>query len=194
MWDDHAVNLFALVGVGVVLGAATSGVAMALVEQRDEAALTAAVLTEDVTARQCATAVPTSAMESLGIVAEPVLTGRNECEVSLGSRDILISRRPLLTGGKAADLPVAARQSFEVACGLLADDSANVERSPEWLPTSPPGTCVRTPVAGQGISQVVVLTAEHHVVEIRVLQLDLTSVDRLHDGLASLVAAAEVVW
>src|SRR5690606_27837548 len=111
-------------------------------------------------------AVPAAAMESLGIVAEPMLTRRNECEVGLGSRDILVSRRPLLTGGRAADLPVAARQGFEIACGLLADDSSDVERSPQWLrPLTK--TCARTPVAGQGISQVVVLTADHHVVEIR---------------------------
>ncbi|MFA6300469.1 MAG: hypothetical protein WCS84_07355 [Nocardioides sp.] len=186
-------NLFALAGVGVVLGAATSGVAMTLVEQRDEAALSAAVLTEDVSARQCATAVPDDAMETLGIVAQPLLTGRNECEVRLGSRDILVSRRPLLTGGKAADLPVAARQSFEIACGLLADDSSSVERSPKWLPRST-RTCARTPAAGQGISEVAVLTAENNLVEIRVLQLDLTDIDTLHEGLAGLVTAAEVVW
>ncbi|MDO9497195.1 MAG: hypothetical protein Q7J48_15925 [Nocardioides sp.] len=186
-------NLFALAGVGVVLGAATSGVVMTLVEQRDEDALSAAVLTEDVSARQCATAVPHDAMETLGIVAQPLLTGRNECEVRLGSRDILVSRRPLLTGGKAADLPVAARQSFEVACGLLADDSSSVERSPKWLPRST-RTCARTPAAGQGISEVVVLTAENNLVEIRVLQLDLTNIDTLHEGLAGLVTAAEVVW
>lgn len=193
MWDDLAVNLFARVGVGVALGAVASGVVVAVVEQRDEAALSAAVLTEDVTARQCATAVPPTAMESLDIVAEPVLTGRNECEVRLGSRDILVSRRPLLTGGKAADLPVAARQAFEIACGLLADGDSDVERSPEWLrPLT--RTCARTPAAGQGISQVVVLTAAHHVVEIRVLQLDLTDLDRLHEGLSELATAAEVVW
>ena len=186
-------NLFALVGAGVAMGAVTSGLAMTLLEQRDEAALSAAVLTEDVTARQCETAVPDEPMETLGILAEPVLTGRNECEVRLGSRDILVSRRPLLTGGSAADLPVAARQGFEIACGLLADDNANVERSPAWLPATV-RTCARTPVAGQGISQVVVLTSEHHVVEIRVLQLDLTSVERLHAGLSGLVASAEVVW
>ena len=40
----------------------------------------------------------------------------------------------------------------------------------------------------------VVLTDEHHVVEIRVLQLDLTDLDRLHDGLSALAGAAEVVW
>lgn len=186
-------NLFALAGVGVVLGAATSGVAMTLVEQRDEAALTSAVLTEDVSGRQCVTAVPTEAMETLGIVAEPLLTGRNECEVRLGSRDILVSRRPLLTGGKAADLPVAAGQGFEIACGLLADGTTSVERSPEWLPRAT-HTCARTPVGGKGISEVVVLTAEDNLVEIRVLQLDLGSLDRLHEGLSGLVAASEVVW
>lgn len=186
-------NLFALLGAGVVLGAATSGVAMTLVSQRDDAGLTSAVLTEDINARQCVTAVPPEAMETLGILAQPNLTGRNECEVRLGSRDILVSRRPLLSGGSAADLPVAARQSFEIACGLLADDDAVVERSPTWLGRTDM-SCARTPNNGKGISEVVILTDEGSLVEIRVLQLDMPSLERLHDGLSGLASASEVVW
>ncbi|WP_309649859.1 hypothetical protein [Nocardioides sp.] len=186
-------NLFAVATVGVVLGAAASGVAMALVEQRADTTTGTAVLSEDMSARQCALAVPPEAMQTLGILAQPGLTGRNECEVALGSRDILVSRRPLLSGGSAADLPVAARQAFEIACGLLADDTSDVERAPAWL-GSAADTCARTPVDGKGISEVVLLTDAHSLVEIRVLQLDLPDLAPLHEGLAGLVAAAEVVW
>ena len=193
MWEAEGVNLFALLGVGVVLGAATSGVAMALLEPTDDVAGSTAVLSEDVTARQCVTAVPPEAMQTLGVLAQPVLTGRNECEVRLGSRDILVSRRPLLSGGSAADLPVAARQAFEVACGQLADDQSDVERNPAWL-TGSPQSCARTPLNAQGLSEVVLLTRSDNVVEIRVLQLDMASLDQLHEGLAGLAAASEVVW
>lgn len=186
-------NLFALVGAGVVLGAATSGVAIALVEPRDEAVSSIAAMSEDVTSRQCITAVPPEAMKTLGVLAPPVLTGRNDCEVQIGSRNILVSRRPLLSGGSAADQPVAARQAFEIACGLLADDESDVERDPDWLPASVP-TCARTPVNSQGLSEVVVLSGRGSVVEIRVLQLDMAGVDQLHEGLSGLVSAAAVVW
>lgn len=195
MWDPGEVNLFALVGVGVVLGAAAAGSALALVERSDDAIATTTVLTEDMSARQCTTAVPPGAMQTLGIVARPGLTGRNECQVSLGSRDLLVSRRPLLSGGSAADLPVAARQAFEIACGLLADGSSDVERSPAWLALGPDSlTCARTPVNGRGISEIFLLTDEHSLVEIRVLQLDLPGAGPLREGLAGLVSAAEVVW
>lgn len=193
MWDPDEVNLFAAATVGVVLGAAASGVAMALVEQRADTTTGTAVLSEDMSARQCVLAVPPEAMQTLGILAQPGLTGRNECEVALGSRDILVSRRPLLSGGSAADLPVAARQAFEIACGLLADDTSDVERAPAWLGRGA-STCARTPADGKGISEVVLLTDAHSLVEIRVLQLDLPDVAPLHEGLAGLVAAAEVVW
>ena len=40
MWDADGVNLFAVAAVGVVLGAAASGVAMALVEERADTTTT----------------------------------------------------------------------------------------------------------------------------------------------------------
>jgi hypothetical protein len=186
------VNLLALVGLGVALGAATSGVAMTLVDGAD-APTSSAVLSGDVTLAECAHAMPAAALDLLRLTGPPVLGAGDSCEAQLGTKELAVSRRALLSGGSAADLPVAALQSFEIACALLVDPDGVIERSPDWLGAQGP-SCTRTAADGRGVSEVVLLTEADSVVEMRLFQTELPSVDVLHRGLASLAASAEDTW
>ena len=186
-----AVNLLALMGAGVVLGAATSGAAMALVQEGDSEVTSRAVLTQEITASQCVTAVPAESRAALGITGDPALTARNTCTVMSGQRELTVSFRSLLSGGSAADLEVAARQAFDLACGFLGEDNAVLESNPDWIPGRT--TCVRTPVGGKGLSELVMLTNDNNIIEMRVFNLDLADVTKLQQGLSGLSAASEVV-
>lgn len=185
-------NVIALLGVGVVAGVATSGLSVALLQARADDPSTAAMLTEDINAQDCIRAVPMESQRLLGFEGIPRLTARNQCEIDAGTRDVALLRRPVLSGGAAADLPIVARQLFEIRCGLLADPASDIVFSPEWLGV--PQSCARIPTSGKGLSEVVLLTEENSLIEIRVFQLDVSSVDDLQQGIDGLARAAEVVW
>lgn len=186
------VNAWGVLGTGAALGVALSLGVFALLGPANEAG-PPAEFTVDVTAQDCIRAMPDEVQQAVAVVGVPRLTARNQCQIAEETgenEDLTIRRSPFTSGGLSSDLAIEARQAFENLCATRADPDSEMLRSPEWLGADRV-SCTRTPESGRGLSNVVVLTEDGSVLEIRLFQLGFDSPEDLQDGLLAVVDAAE---
>lgn len=190
-WYWPGVKTIVTAGIGVVVGALAVTIAFVILgddEVRDRQVTSTALPT-------CTEVIPDSVFDALAWrSAAPATEHVARCEkygddglITVGDRVVVAS---------TADRADEARKVYERMCtDLFRAGSPTPERASDWLPADTTA-CVRMLPTGKdmGLAELVLLTADDDVVQVRVAALQPTRRQDLEAGLNQLVEAAEAAW
>lgn len=139
-------------------------------------------------AEQCGQVLSDDALEALGWRAEESATAAaGRCERRAGTSGTFTTGVLPAPGADEG----ATRDAYAEECATLASADGDIQPEVDWLDVDG-SACARLPVPGEdtGVAEVVVLTGDERLIQVRLAVLEPTDRPRLQDGINRVVVAA----